>query len=113
MRGRRPSTEAARRSGVALLLAALVLPALFVGLGEASRAGGAERAVLVAPDATQEILSDCDAASAPLLVLLPAGLVAPLPVLPAPSSEPLATREADRLSGDAALSFLPPPPRRA
>ncbi len=113
MSGRRPPAEAARRSGVALLLAALVLPALFVGLGEAPRAGGAERAVLVAPDATQEILSDCDAASAPLLLLVPAGIVGPGLELPAPGSALLAAREADRLSGDAALSFLPPPPRRA
>lgn len=113
MSGRRPPAEAARRSGVALLLAALVLPALFVGLGEVPRAEGPEQAVLVAPDATPEIPSDCDQASAPLLLFLPAGVLGPALELPAPGSAPLAAREADRLSGDAALSFLPPPPRRA
>ncbi len=105
--------EAARRTGVALLLAALVLPALFVGLGEAPRAEGPEGAVLVARDATPEIPSDCDASSASLLFLMPAVNVGPALELPEPGSSPFSPREADRLSGDAALSFLPPPPRRA
>lgn len=113
MSGRRPPAEAARRTGVALLLAALVLPALFVGLGEAPRDAGPERAVLVARDATSEVPSDCDQASAPLVLLLAAGVVGPAFELPEPVSALLGAREADRLSGDAALSFPPPPPRQA
>lgn len=113
MSGPRPSTEGARRFGVGLLLASLVVPALFVGLGEPPRAEGPERAVLVAPDATPEIPSDCDSESAPLLFLLPAGLVDSAVALPAPGWTPLAASEADRLSGDAAFALLPPPPRRA
>lgn len=111
--GHRPFADVARRSGVALLLVALVLPGLVVWLGEAPRAQGPEHTVLVAPDAMAEMPSDCDGASAPLLQLLPAGIVGTLLELPAPASAPLATREADRLPGDATLSWLAPPPRRA
>lgn len=113
MSGRRYSPVAARRLGVGLLLASLVVPALFVGLGEPPRAEGPERAVLVAPDATTEVPSDCDSASAPLLFLLPAGVVGSAVELPAPGWSAIAAREADRLSGEAAFALLPPPPRRA
>lgn len=102
-----------RLLGVALLLASLLVPALLSGLGETASPRGAEEAVLVAPDATQEMPSDRETAGAPLLLLFPAGLVGSANELPEPSEARHALAEADRLRGAAVLPFPPPPPRRA
>lgn len=112
MSGPCPFAGAGRRSGVALLLLALVVPAFFAGLGEAPRAAGPEAAVLVAPDSTPEE-PDRETSGNPLLLLFPAGIVGPVVELPDPLESRLEPRTADHLAGAAVLAFIPPPPRRA
>lgn len=96
-----------------LLLAALLVPALFAGHGNGGSVSGPEAASLVAPDAAREWPPERDTAGGPLLLLVPAGVVDRAVELPKPSAARAAFRAADRLSGAAVLPFPPPPPRRA
>jgi hypothetical protein len=104
---------ASRSSGVVLLLAALLLPALSAWPGAGASAGGREVAALLAPDAAQEMPSERDTAGGPFLLLVPAGVVGRAADLPEPLETRAAFRAADRLGGAAVLASPPPPPRRA
>ena len=53
-----------RRSGVALLLAALLVPAFLTGIGEVPPMRSPEGTVLVVPAPMEEMLSDRETASA-------------------------------------------------
>ncbi len=113
MSGPRLPARSGRRLGAALLLAAIFVPALFVGIGETMTVRGPEEAVLVAPDAKRDVPSDRDGIGAPLVLLLPAGLLGGTIELPEPLVGRLLVGPADRLPGGAPLPFSPPPPRRA
>lgn len=101
------------RFGVPLLVLVLLVPAIFAGAGESRTVRGPIEIVLVAPAATQEMPSDRDTTGAPLLLLVPAGVVDSAFELPAPLEARLELREADRLGRTAVRPFPPPPPRRA
>ena len=105
--------EGSRRSGVVLLLAALLFPVLILGLAEpvATRVPG--EAALVAPSGPSETQGEPERVAAPLLVLLQAALASLAADVPEPLFERLLAQEADRLSGSAVIAFVPPPPRRA
>ncbi len=105
--------EAGRRSGVVLLLAALLFPVLILGLAEPVTTRVAEGAVLVAARGPSETRGEPEKVDAPLLSLLLAALASSADDVPEPGFERLPTRDADRLSGSAILTFVPPPPRRA